>query len=223
MRSLKSQGGLINITHNDSAQKKWLLSSHIVANHTDALQDLAGVITGTWSEQHHDVQASRRKENICHLRNFIDFFDIDIPVNKHINIATGVIASHDINVDLAIDIGTKIVSGLDNKKLCEISLIKDRAKTFAAMRKFVKFGETVIQMSFDQLSQRLLASVVPDQAPSLEIFSYELSGVAPSLFYDNAEMKKNKKAELMNAVSTILNGVLTELDFHIIDGCAWLY
>ena len=185
---------------------------------------MAGVITGTWSEQHHDVQASRRKENICHLRNFIDFFDIDIPVNKLINIATGVIASDDINVDSAIDIGTKIVSGLDNKNLGEISLKrKDRAKTFAAMRKFVKVGETVIQMSFDQLSQRLLASVVPDQAPSLEIFSYELSEVVPSLFYDNAEMKKNEKAELMNAISTILNDFLTESAFHVIGGCGWLY
>ena len=78
--------------------------------------------------------------------------------------------------------------GLDNKKLGKISLKrKDQAKTFAAMRKSVKVGETVIQMSSDQLSQKLLASVVRDEAPLLEIFSYEFSEVAPSLFYDNGE------------------------------------
>ena len=32
------------------------------------------------------------------------------------------------------------------------------------MRKFVKVGKTVVPMSFDQVSQRLLASVVRDEA-----------------------------------------------------------
>ena len=187
---------------------------------------MTGVATGTWSEQH-DVQASRRKENSRHLCNFIDFFDIHnpfkVPVSELINIATGVTDSDHINVDSAVNIRTKIVSGLNNKKLGEISLKrKDQAKTFAALRKSVKVGETVVQMSSDQLSQRLLASVVRDEAPLLEIFSYEFSGVAPSLFHDNGEMRKNK-AGLMNEISTIRTDVLTESAFHVIDGCAWLY
>ena len=140
MRSGKSQGGLINITHNDAARTKWLLSSHIVANYTEALRDLTGVTTGTWSEQHPDVQASRRKENSRHLRNFIDFFDIHhpfkAPTNELVNIATGVIASEEVNVDSAVDIGTKIVSGMDDRILGDISLErKDQAKMFAIMRK----------------------------------------------------------------------------------------
>ena len=137
------------------------LSSHIVANYIEVSLDLTGVTTGTSSEQHHDVQASRRKENSRHLCNFIDFFDIHspfkVPIKELINITTGVIASDDINVDSAVDIGTKLVSGLDNKKLDEISLKrKDQAKTFATMRKSVKVSETVVQMSSDQLSQRLV-------------------------------------------------------------------
>ena len=88
---------------------------------------------GTFSEQHHDVQASRRKENSRHPRNFIDLFDIHnlfkALVNELINIAAGVIASDDINVDSVVDIGTKIVSDLDDKKLGEISFKrKDQAK-----------------------------------------------------------------------------------------------
>ena len=100
-QSGKSHGGLINITHNDAIQTKWLLSSHIVANYTEPLRDLTRVTPGTWSEQHRDVQASRGKEN---------------------SIATGVITSDDNNADSAVDIGTKIVSGLDGKKLGEIAL-----------------------------------------------------------------------------------------------------
>ena len=74
----------------------------------------------------------------------------------------------------------------------------------------------------DQLSQRLLASVVRDEAPLLEIFTQELSRVVPSLFHDNGEMRKNNKAELMNEISTILIDVLTESAFHAIDGSALL-
>ena len=76
IQSGRSQGGLINITHNDSARTKWLLSSYILANYTEALRDLTGLTTGTRSEQHQNVQASRQKENNGHLSNFIDFFDI---------------------------------------------------------------------------------------------------------------------------------------------------
>ena len=80
------------------------------------------------------------------------------------------------------------------KKLGDISLKrKDLAKTFAAMKKSVKVGEIVVQMPSDQLSQRLLTSVVRGEAPLLEIFSHERSGVAPSLFHDYGEMRKTKQ------------------------------
>ena len=91
------------------------------------------------------------------------------------------------------------------------------------MRKSVKVGETLVQMSSHQLSQRLLASVVRGEAPLLEIFSYELSGVALSLFHDNGEKRKNNKAELINEISTILINVLTKSAFHVIECCAWPY
>ena len=42
-------------------------------------------------------------------------------MNELINIATGVTASDDINVDSTVDIRRKIASGLDDKKLGEIS------------------------------------------------------------------------------------------------------
>ena len=74
----------------------------------------------------------------------------------------------------------------------------------------------------DQLNQRLLVSVVQDQAPLLEILSHKLSEVAPSLFHYNREMRKNK-VELINEISTTLIDVSTESGFRIINVCAWLY
>ena len=78
-------------------------------------------------------------------------------------------------------------------------------------------------MSSDQLSQRLLISAVQDEAPLLEIFSHELSGVAPSSFHNNREIRKNKKPELMNKANTILIDILMESAFHVTDGCTCLY
>ena len=70
MLSGKTEGGLINITHKEAARTKWLLSAHVVANYSQALRDLTGVKTGTWSEQHRDMRISQRKEGYRHLRNF---------------------------------------------------------------------------------------------------------------------------------------------------------
>ena len=44
-----------------------LLSSHIVANYTEAPWDLTGVTAGSWSEQYRDVEAGRRKRKIITL------------------------------------------------------------------------------------------------------------------------------------------------------------
>lgn len=43
MRSGKTHGGLINITHKEAAKAKWLLSAHIVAEYSDALRLMTGI------------------------------------------------------------------------------------------------------------------------------------------------------------------------------------
>ena len=205
MLSGKSEGGLINITHKEAARTKWLLSSHVFANYSNALRDLTGVKTGTWSEQHRDMRLSQRKEGYRHLRNFIDFLEIHNPFKASssdlINIATGTIASSDVNVDSLIDIRKGILQKVVNKSLSEIRLkIKDQARTFAIMRKTVKVDGKEIKLSSEQLSQRLLASAVRDNCLMEDVFSYELAAVAPALFLDNGMMHKTNKAELMNAL-----------------------
>ena len=59
MLSGKSDGGLINKTHKEAARTKWLLSSHVAANYSNALRDLTGVKTGGWSEQHRGMCLSQ--------------------------------------------------------------------------------------------------------------------------------------------------------------------
>ena len=50
-------------------------------------------------------------------------------------------------MDSGVDVGMKIIFGLDDKKLGEISLKrKEQEKTFATMKKSLKVGETVVQI-----------------------------------------------------------------------------
>ena len=124
----KGEGGLINITYKEVARTKWLLSFHIVANYSNALHDLTGVKTGTWSEQHRDMRLSQREEGSRNLFNFIDFLEIHNPFTASssdlINIATGRIVSSDVNVDSSIDIGKGRLQKVVNKLLSEIMLKK---------------------------------------------------------------------------------------------------
>ena len=149
MRSGKCLGGSINITHNNTTQTEWLLPSYTVAIYTGAHRDLTEVITGPWFKKYRDVQGIRRKKLSQLLCRFINFFDIHNPfkvaVNQIIYIAAGVLASDDINVDLVDDIGTKIVSCYDDKRLSEIFFKKkNQTKTFGTMEKSVKVGKTVV-------------------------------------------------------------------------------
>ena len=116
----KREGGLINITHKEAVRRKWLLSSHVVANYSNTLRHLTGLKTGTWSEQHCDMHLSQRKEGHRRLRNFIGFLEIHnlfkaLPSDL-INIANGTIPSSDVNVD-SIDSEKVIVQKVVNKSL----------------------------------------------------------------------------------------------------------
>ncbi len=73
MRAGKTQGGLINITHKESARTKWLLSAHVLAQYNEAIRSLTSTFTGTWSEQHRDVQPGSIKQDMKDLQTFVHF------------------------------------------------------------------------------------------------------------------------------------------------------
>ena len=55
MRSGKTHGGLVNITHKESARTKWLLTAHIVAQYSEAPRKLTEKAGCTLSEQHQEL------------------------------------------------------------------------------------------------------------------------------------------------------------------------
>ena len=72
---------------------------------------------------------------------FFDFHNpFECPETALINIATGVVASDDINEETAFEIVARNLSELDDTKLGEVALKrKDQGKSFTTVRKSVKF------------------------------------------------------------------------------------
>ena len=114
---------------------------------------------------------------------------------------------------------------MDDKCLGDLKFKKkDKAKTFAVMRKSINVDGKETRLSSENLSQRLLATV-RDKDLLQDVFSHELSAVAPSLFHDNGDMRKNNKADLMNEllVPGMVNAIQIQGCYYVFDGCAWLY
>ena len=81
MRSGKTHGGLVNITHKESARTKWLLTAHIVAQYSEALRKLAENAGGTWSEQHQKLYQGSRIRDHDDLKKLQDLWLITVSMS----------------------------------------------------------------------------------------------------------------------------------------------
>lgn len=146
--------------------------------------------------------------------------------NVLVNIATGVVASDQVNVDEALIVGRKIHDSITNKTFSQVSLKrKKQAVTFAVAKKALRIDSGVkLHISSSELSQRLLAVASCSQQPDPTIYSYELSTVAPALFTDDGLMRKSQNCQLtkfivnMNAEIVISSEV--DVSVTVIDGYA---
>ena len=108
MRSAKTEGGLINITHREAARIKWLLTAHIMAQYTEALRCLTVTYSGIWSQQQTEVRPAAMK-----LHTFLHFSQMHNPLatdnsSQLDNIATRLITDEHVNVEEAVSVGQKI-------------------------------------------------------------------------------------------------------------------
>ena len=89
------------------------------------------------------MQLSHRRKDLNDIITFLKFLDSHNPFHvdgdeKLMNIATGVVASREVNADDAIHVGQAILKKMDDRKFGDIKLIKsDQVKTFKSMRKSV--------------------------------------------------------------------------------------
>jgi hypothetical protein len=233
MRAGKTQGGLINITHKESARTKWLLTAHVVAQYTDALRLLTGTYTGTWSEQHREMHMGCRKQDCEDLQKFVTFlknhnpFTVDDEEQLR-NVSTGMIADERVNVDDALTIGLEIHKKITGQKFGDIVLKQvDQARTFNIMRKPIRIANEDVRMSSTELYQRLLSTALVKGPPDPSVFAHELAAVPPALFQDDGSMRKSQKSQLANHILKMDKDItaqeVMEPTATVIDGCALMH
>ena len=235
MRSGKTTGGLINITHREAAKTVWLLAAHIIAQYSDGLRSLTNNYSGTWSAQHRDMSNARVKNDALHMEKFLNFLKSHNPFSTPdgkslVNISTGLIADERVNVERADEIGRKIQSSITGRSIGNMSFKRsEQVVTFSVMKKGVSIapGEK-IHVSTAELSQRLIAIASLSQQPDPNLYSYELSSVAPAIFTDDGVMRKTQKSQLGKYLTELSSDICVksvtpmESKINVIDGCAVL-
>ena len=217
MRSGKTHGGLINITHKESARTKLLLTSHNVAQYSEALRKLTENAGGR-SERHREfIQGSRIRDH-GDLQTFLVFLRSHIPFSSDDptqprNISIGVVADHQVNVDDALNIGAEIQERLTGKRFGDVTMKKkDLAQTFSIMRKPIKVDGDDVRMSPVQLYHQLLCIASTNGPPDPSIFSYEMTAVAPALFKEDGSMRTSQNHSLR---STLMGNILILRTHHM--------
>ena len=116
MRSGKTHGGLVNITHKESAMTKWLLTAHIAAQYSEAdRKEVLGLSsTNSCIKAVACGTTMTCKSSWCFCVHTTPFTSDD-PTQLR-NISTGLVADHRVNVDYALTIGAKIQERLTGKR-----------------------------------------------------------------------------------------------------------
>ena len=75
------------------------------------------------SDQHHETSCSRQKRDCSDTQNIIDFLQKVIPfkggTNVLRNIVTGMVSSSNVNVEVALSVGDKIMSKMTGRTIQE--------------------------------------------------------------------------------------------------------
>jgi len=106
-KALKSSGGIIGLTHQDTALARWFLSRPLTAEYSLSFSEKSAQ-SGTCRSHHTDTAFHRKAFNIDSDKlselftsdSFIDPFSVTSPPEKLVNFATGIRAAADVQCSL---------------------------------------------------------------------------------------------------------------------------
>lgn len=206
------KGGLKGVTLSQEQVKEWIDSFPITAYMSDTFdhmfpedprkkkgEDESGM-------KHKEESISRRKTD-AEDREAIrqELAKHSHPLNDHsdrlYNIVTGQIASPEINVEQALDIGrqmkAKFVSNLPEKFHTSIS---SPVKTMEMMKKGTKVGSSTVY-DMETIFLRLITLGQTRHMELAPIFEFELCAVPPSLIDEFGCLRKGTKSTLVHKLS----------------------
>ena len=233
MRYGHGPGGMIGITLNPSALKRWALSLHTCSR---LIKDLTEMQTTRKSSPevtvHKEEMTARMKSDAGDrtnlrekLKTCIDPLNTDDHPPGLINIVSGRISTASVNVDDAVSVGA------EQMKACESNWpdgfygsLKKEMVTMAVSRKQVKMG-SVSTFNTKLIFSRVLGLMTSREVDVEDILRYELAPIPTSMFEDNGDMRITKtKFTLKRKLQIEQSARTTEkLQVVVIDGCAILW
>ena len=231
MRSLKTRGGLTRGRGMTETQRLvWVLSTPSCAEVNSAMQQFTDV-QYTTSEQHIETTNARiTKDQRNDANLFLQYLLVRNPfqndgITDLRNIATGVTAPTNVNVDEAKPIGENIIKKMAGKKVVDFSFRKKDQAVNMEAKSLVKIRNEEVQIDTIILFQRLVtAGTRSEDLP--DVFKHELCTYPSALFKDGTTMWPADKATLASALwspEIESNNAPTDPPLYVLDGGALLH
>lgn len=233
MRYGHGPNGVIGITFNQKALERWALSMHISSQLQKDLQELESKHNTKQANTHKEEGKSRIKSDGEDRRKIRDMLSTCIsPLNPEehpeelVNIVTGKLATDNVNVHRAHEIGRNQVAAF-KANLPEGFYTPQSKKvvTMEAMKKSVKVGDVeVIDTSL--IYSRVLALQLSRESLTMEdVLKYELAAIPTSIFMESGDMRISKnKSVLKNKMAIeVSTRLCTAPETVVIDGSAVLW
>ena len=230
-------GGLVGITLNAAAMKRWALSLHTCSQLVKDLTDL--------KDGGHKIQITRHKEESAAQKASDDIdrqkigeklslctnpLDPDEHESGIVNIITWKVCVHSVNVDCAVDIGREQIEAFHSSWPDGFhGTISTKVKTLTVSRKKITVGPGSM---FDTslIYTRVMGIAASRELDLKQVFQHELAPVPTSMFKDNGDMRITKtkstlknKLQVKQPVRTVCKQPASLPEVTIIDGCALLW
>ena len=237
MRYGHSHGGIIGITLQPETLKIWALGLYIRCRILEDMTHMSGHHSVQAQETHKEESKSRIRADVVDrkvirekLEQCINPLSINSEADSQqlVNIVSGRVAPAIVNVDNAVDIGTKQMELTEKSwSVGFYGPISKKVITMDVTRKHVKNGAAKM------LNTTLLFSrVIGLQASSREtidirnLLSYELAPVPTSMFTDSGDMRIGKSKEQLKTqlqVELSTRKTSQEIQCRVLDGSAVLW
>ena len=222
MRNLKSTGGLTRGRGMADTQcATWVLSMPACAAINEAIKELTGIkfISG---DQHVDVSPSRNKRDINDISKLSEFLHNMSPFSGDAtlhNIATGVTANKNVDVDVARSVGCKIIESMIGSSPENYTFKKSNTAVTQGSKTSVSVDGEILIIDPLLMFQRLVTVLkdAEDVEPQ-NVFTYELCTYPPSLFDAEGVLREATKASLADAIWKLLDNPIE----FVPDGCIYV-
>ena len=207
MHSLKTSGGLTRGTGMSELQRAiWVLSRPACAQVNICMQHLTGVHHNS-SEQVLDMSVSRQQ------RDFKDTESIKLFLNERnpfavpeilVNIATGVHAGPEVNVEQAHELGEDILRKMNERRASEYSCKRNDQAVTMSSKNSIRIKNEAVQIYPNLMFQRLASTIVNSDTNLGDALKHELCTFPPALFETTGVLNNARKPQLAEALSSMV-------------------